>query len=172
MSRNKRKRTTDPSKAPEPRRAVRPTESGAQNDHPPTGHSLVGSEVLEAVGSKGVVRRAMHDVIHSPDDESVAYRVGPEQEPSVAFRPDHQLADAGAEMAEDLGREFLISATTGADMSELEGASSSEPTEIGLSVREEPGEEEPGDEEPAEDDEELDDLPTSGDRVTGRGVKK
>jgi hypothetical protein len=166
MSRNKRKKKTIAlSNAPQPRRNLRRTDSGEQNDRPPSGHSLVGSEVLEAVGSKGVVRRAMHDVIHSPDDESVAYRVGPEQEPSVVFRPDHQLADAGAEMAEDLGREFLISATTGADMSEIESASSSEPAEIGVSVREGPSDEEPGDEDDKavdeDDEDEEDNLDTS-----------
>jgi hypothetical protein len=97
----------------------------------PVGLPLVGSEVLEAIGSNAKVRRAMHDVIHTPDDEKMVTRLGPEQEASVAFHPDHLLGDAGAEFAEDFGRDFLLAATTGADIGELEGASTTEPSEVG-----------------------------------------
>src|SRR5689334_16117753 len=84
-----------------------------------TGYPLAGSEVLEAVGSNGAVGRAMHDVLYAPDDEKVMTRLGPEQEASVAFRPDEGLGDAGAEFAEEFGRDFLMAATTGEDFGEI-----------------------------------------------------
>ncbi len=88
-----------------------------------TGFPMVGSEVLEAIGSNGQVGRAMHDVIYTPDDEKVVTRLGPEQVASVAFNPDHALGDAGAEFAEDFGREFLMAATTGENIGERDSAS-------------------------------------------------
>jgi hypothetical protein len=95
------------------------------------GFALVGSEVLEAQGANGAVGRAMHDVIHTPDDEKMATRLGPEQGARVAFRPDHTLGDAGAEFAEEFGRDFLMAATTGEDFGEIYNASASESSETG-----------------------------------------
>ena len=92
---------------------------------------LAGSEVLEAVGSRGKVGRAMHDVLHTPDDEKVIMRLGPEQEASVAFHSDHALGDAGAEFAEDFGRDFLMAATTGEDIGEIQSAWSEDASELG-----------------------------------------
>ncbi|HMI87650.1 MAG TPA: hypothetical protein VK550_26370 [Polyangiaceae bacterium] len=91
-----------------------------------TGFPLVGSEVLEAMGSKETVGRAMHDVIYAPDDEKMRTRLGPEQEASVAFHPDHALGDAGADFAEEFGRDFLRAATTGEDIDEIYRASANE----------------------------------------------
>lgn len=96
-----------------------------------TGFPLAGSEVLEAVGSNGTVGRAMHDVIHTPDDEKVTTRLGPEQAASVAFRPDQALGDAGAEFAAEFGRDFLMAATTGADFGEIYDAAASETSDSG-----------------------------------------
>jgi hypothetical protein len=45
------------------------------------------------------------------------------QEASVAFHTDGALGDAGAEFAEDFGRNFLMAATTGEDIGEMQGAS-------------------------------------------------
>ena len=95
------------------------------------GRPLAGSEVLEALGSNGTVGRAMHDVLHTPDDENVITRLGPEQEASIAFHPDHGLGDAGAEFAEDFGRDFLMAATSGEDIGEIEQASSTDLSEVG-----------------------------------------
>ena len=95
------------------------------------GRPLVGSEVLEALGSNGTVGRAMHDVLHTPDDENVITRLGPDQEASIAFHPDHGLGDAGAEFAEDFGRDFLMAATSGEDIGEIEQASSTDLSEVG-----------------------------------------
>jgi hypothetical protein len=95
-----------------------------------TGSALTGSELLEAVGSNGTVGRAMHDVLYSPDDEKVLTRLGPEQEASVAFNPDEGLGDAGAEFAAEFGRDFLMAATAGEDLSEIYseyGGASSDP---------------------------------------------
>lgn len=92
---------------------------------------LAGSEVLEAVGSSGKVGRAMHDVLHAPDDEKVITRLGPEQEASVAFHADRALGDAGAEFAEDFGRDFLMAATTGEDIGEIQSASSPDASGLG-----------------------------------------
>jgi len=97
----------------------------------PTGAPLAGSEVLEAVGSNGTVGRAMHDVLHTPDDERVVTRLGPEQEASVAFHADRALGDAGAEFAEDFGRDFLMAATTGEDIGEIESAESADASPLG-----------------------------------------
>jgi hypothetical protein len=52
-------------------------------------------------------------------------------EARVAFRPDPALGDAGAELAGDFGRDFLIAATSGEDISEIENASTTEPSEVG-----------------------------------------
>jgi hypothetical protein len=97
----------------------------------PTGLPLVGSEVLEAIGSNGTVGRAMHDVIYTPDDEKVVTRLGPEQTASVSFHSDRELADAGAEFAEDFGRDFLMAATTGEDIGEIESASEEADAKLG-----------------------------------------
>jgi hypothetical protein len=93
------------------------------------------------VGSNGHVGRAMHDVLHTPDDEKVVHRLGPEQVASVAFHPDPGLADAGAEFAEEFGRDFLVAATTGEDFGEIYSAASSDSSdanpvlqEIGMSI--------------------------------------
>ena len=97
----------------------------------PTGAPLAGSEVLEAVGSNGTVGRAMHDVIHTPDDEKMATRLGPEQEASVKFHADRALGDAGAEFAEDFGRGFLMAATTGEDIDEIASETSADASVLG-----------------------------------------
>jgi len=112
---------------------VPPSRPRAPNRHRtfPTGAALAGSEVLEAVGSNGTVGRAMHDVIHTPDDEKVVTRLGPEQEASVEFHADRALGDAGAEFAEDFGRGFLMAATTGEDIGEMASESSSDASLLG-----------------------------------------
>jgi hypothetical protein len=102
------------------------------SDHPPAASfPLVGSDVLDVVGSRGVPKREMHDIIHSPDDEIAEYPLGPMQEASVSFRPDPEIGDAAADLAEELGQSAMRSATTGEDVSELESAPEMAPTEIG-----------------------------------------
>jgi hypothetical protein len=96
-----------------------------------TGFPMVGSEVLEAVGSNGTVGRAMHDVIHTPDDERMETRLGPEQVARVAFRPDEGLGDAGAEFAAEFGRDFVMAATSGEDFGEIYNSSETDPSEVG-----------------------------------------
>src|SRR5258706_98261 len=83
------------------------------------------------IASKGVPKREMHDIIHSPDDGIAEQPVGPQQEPSVSFHADPEVGDAGADLAEEFGRNYLQSATTGQDMSELENPSETDPTEVG-----------------------------------------
>jgi len=73
----------------------------------------------------------MHDVIHTPDDEKVITRLGPEEAASVAFHSDRALGDAGAEFAEDFGRDFLMAATSGEDIGEIESAAAAEASELG-----------------------------------------
>jgi hypothetical protein len=122
-----------------------------------TGSALTGSEVLEAVGSNGTVGRAMHDVLYSPDDEKVLTRLGPEQEASVAFNPDQELGDAGAEFAAEFGRDFLMAATAGEDFSEIYSESASGSSEPGAAYLQDVGMNELEDltefAEPIEDDE-------------------
>ena len=126
-----------------------------------TGSPLAGSEVLEAVGSNGTVGRAMHDVVYAPDDEKMMTRLGPEQEASVAFRPDEALGDAGAEFAAEFGRDFLMAATAGEDISEIYNATASETSDAGSAYLQEVGMNEledltefaePGDEEEEDED--------------------
>jgi len=69
------------------------------------GFPWVGSDVLDVIGSGGVPRRAMHDIIHAPDDEIAERALGPLEEASVSFRPDPEASDAGADFA---GGEELI----------------------------------------------------------------
>ena len=72
----------------------------------------------------------MHDVIHAPDDGIAEYHLGPQQEASVSFRPDPEVGDAAADLAEELGQNALRSATSGEDMSELEDQAETDAAEI------------------------------------------
>jgi hypothetical protein len=118
-------------------RGMQPDEPPSQLPRPkqratfPTGAPLAGSDVLQAIGKHGTVGRAMHDVIHTPDDEKVVTRLGPEQAASVSFHPDRALGDAGAEFAEEFGRDFLLAATTGEAFGEVESAATEDVTELG-----------------------------------------
>ncbi len=129
-----------------------------------TGSPLAGSEVLEAVGSNGTVGRAMHDVLYAPDDEKVLMRLGPEQEASVAFRPDQALGDAGAEFAEEFGRDFLMAATAGEDFSEIYNAAATEPSDVAGGYLQELGMNELEDltefAQPIDEDEDEDETPS------------
>jgi hypothetical protein len=110
----------------------RTPEGEQRRDTPPSaGHPLVGSEVLDVIGSGGVPKRDMHDIIHAPDDEIVEVPLGPGQEAKVEFRPDPKVGDAGADMAEELGRSYLQSATSGEDMSEIENPPTMDVSEVG-----------------------------------------
>ena len=101
------------------------------HDPPPVSFPLVGSDVLDVVGSRGVPKREMHDVIHSPDDGIAEVRLGPLQEASVSFHADPEIGDAGADLAQEFGENYLRSATTGEDMSELENPDEPDPNEFG-----------------------------------------
>jgi len=92
---------------------------------------LVGSEVLDVSGAAGARRRNMHDVIHSPDDEIAEQHRGPHEEAAVSFRSDPEAGDAGADLADQFGRSYLQSATTGEDISEIESADDLDTTEMG-----------------------------------------
>ena len=75
----------------------------------------------------------MHDVLYTPDDEKMVTRLGPEQEASVEFHADRLLGDAGADFAEDFGRDFLTAVTTGEDIGEMESTSAADASEFGES---------------------------------------
>jgi hypothetical protein len=108
-----------------------PVRAKVPNAPPPGSSPLVGSDVLDVIGSHGVPRRNMHDVIHTSDDEIVERPLGPLEAASVSFRPDPEAGDAGADLAEELGRSYLRSATTGEDISEIENADELDASEIG-----------------------------------------
>ncbi len=116
----KRRRTREPK-----------IERNTSIEPPPVSFPLVGSDVLDVVGSGGVMKREMHDVIHSPDDGIAEVALGPQQGASVSFRPDPEVGDAGADFAEEFGGNYLRSATTGEDVSELENPPEGDATEIG-----------------------------------------
>jgi hypothetical protein len=101
-------------------------------DQPPaSSYPLGASDVLDVIGSKGVAKREMHDIIHAPDDGVSEQRLGPQEQPSVRFRPDPEVGDAGAEFAEEFGQNYLRAATSGEDLDELEHATEMDPTEVG-----------------------------------------
>lgn len=82
-------------------------------------HTLAGDEVIEELGTRGVPKRAMHEPLRAPDDEVLERRHANEEAGVASFRPDPELGDAAAELAEELGRSFVESATAVADVSEL-----------------------------------------------------
>jgi hypothetical protein len=113
------------------KRARQPKAEQAASIEPPlASFPLVGSDVLDVVGSRGAAKREMHDVIHAPDDGIAEVALGPHEGASVSFRPDPTIGDAGADFAEEFGGNYLRSATTGEDMSELENPPEGDATEI------------------------------------------
>lgn len=98
-----------------PARAARTSRSARKEA---TWHRL-SSEVMEEEGSRGVPKRPMHDVILSTDDEHRKRERSRDQAASVSFRPDPELNDPAADLADVLGRDVLDAATSGVDMSEL-----------------------------------------------------
>jgi hypothetical protein len=105
----------DPARAPSADRRESPIDLA-----PTTGHQLTGSEVLETSDAEGITRRAMHDVIHAPDDGRAQVLLAPGEEAAISFHRDPEAADAGADLAEDRGRSFLAGAVNGEDEGELE----------------------------------------------------
>lgn len=105
--------------------AVRPAESAppdrkpAHPVHPSAQTHQITSEILEEVGSLGVSKRPMHEAIRTSDDEVRKRERAAVQEASIEFRPDPELGDAAADLADELGRKMLDAATSGVDMSEL-----------------------------------------------------
>ncbi len=98
------------------------------HSRPQAYHQLAGSAVLRARGSGGVPKRAMHDVVHSADDEISDRHLGPGQGAATSFRPDPEMGDAGADLADTLGRSFLDGAVTGDE--EAEDAAEEESTDL------------------------------------------
>jgi len=109
----------------------RPVRAKVSDEPPAASFPWVGSDVLEISGAEGAARRDMHDVIHAPDDEITEQRLGPQEEASVSFRADPDAGDAGADFAEEFGRSYLQSVTTGEDISEIESASDLDTSELG-----------------------------------------
>jgi hypothetical protein len=89
---------------PKPSLTVRPVSR-------PASRPLVGSEVLEARGTNGVRKRAMHEPLRAPDDEVIVRHMAPGEGASVSFDVDPAMGDAAAELARDLGRGYLDGAT-------------------------------------------------------------
>lgn len=83
------------------------------------GHAMAGDEVLEEIGSRGVPKRAMHAPLRTPDDEVLARHRAHEESAVASFHPDPELGDAAADLAEELGRSFVESATRVSDVSEI-----------------------------------------------------
>jgi hypothetical protein len=109
----------------------RPIRAKTRGESPAAGFPLAGSEVLDVTGPRGEQRREMHDIIHAPDDDIVERHLGPHEEASVSFHPEPDIGDAGADLAEELGRTYLEAASSGRDMSELENPDEPDPSEVG-----------------------------------------
>jgi hypothetical protein len=58
--------------------------------------------------------------LHAPDDGIVELQLGAGEGATVSFHPDPALGDAGADLADDLGRFFLEGALTGGQGEEFE----------------------------------------------------
>ncbi len=81
-------------------------------------HQLAGSEVLAVRGAAGATRRAMHEAQRAIDDE-VLPRAARRGRAATSFRPDPAASDAGADLADELGRSFLEGAVSGEDQGQL-----------------------------------------------------
>ena len=119
-----KKRTEHPKKptaSHAPRKSSPPPPPAvAEEWHAGKSHDLVGSDVLDEVGTGGVAKRAMHDVVRTPDDEVVQrhyHHYRNEESATVSFHPDLELGDAAADLADEFGRAFLESATSVEDIS-------------------------------------------------------
>lgn len=99
--------------------------------HPSGASHQLASETLEEIGTGGVRKRAMHDAVRTSDDEVRERERAPEQPAAIEFRHDPLLGDAAADLAEELGRDMLESATSGVDMSELVPPEESYEEEVG-----------------------------------------
>jgi hypothetical protein len=64
-------------------------------------------------------RNALSDVVPTLDDEVRDYHHHPNESGSVEFHVDPEAADAAADLAGDLGAEFLEGATRGQDLSDV-----------------------------------------------------
>lgn len=93
------------------------TKKGQVAEFRTAGH-LVGSEVLDALGSKGAPKRAMHQPLRASDDDVMERRIAPGENVSISFEVDPELGDAAAELADDLARSFIDAATGDMDVGE------------------------------------------------------
>lgn len=73
----------------------------------------------------------MHDAIRTSDDEVRHRERARMQEASIEFRPDPEMGDAAADLADELGRHMLDAVTSGVDMSELVPPEQSFEEEVG-----------------------------------------
>lgn len=69
-------------------------------------------------------------------DESVVRRIDDLDDDAIALGSARAADDAGAELAEDFGREFLVAATTGEDIGEIESAAAEASEKEGLGLHE------------------------------------
>jgi hypothetical protein len=69
-------------------------------------------------------------------DESVVRRIDDLGADPIALGAERTSDDAGAELAEDFGREFLVAATTGEDIGEIESAAAEASEKEGLGLHE------------------------------------
>lgn len=114
-----------------PRDSTPPDRKPAHPVHPSARTHQLVSEVMEEEGSLGVPKRPMHEMVRTSDDENRKRERGMTQEASIEFRPDPELGDAAADLAEELGRNMLGAATSGVDMSELVPPEESFQEEVG-----------------------------------------
>lgn len=87
--------------------------------------------MLDELGTGGVAKRPMHEAVRTSDDEVRHRELAPFEEASVEFETDPELADAAADLASELGRGMLDSATSGVDMSEIVPPEESFEEEVG-----------------------------------------
>lgn len=127
---NRRSPQTPPRPAPGPSRApgAPPHDARARHRAAPPARSAPGDEPhlesldeLDAPPISGKVHPSadLSDVIPTLDDEVRDYHHHPNEPGAVGFDVSPYSADAAADMAGDLGSEFLEGATRGQDMSDL-----------------------------------------------------
>jgi hypothetical protein len=99
-------------------RKVKPAETPPASDRAPLSPDPIrpGDRVGPALHGKTHPPEAMDNVLPSLDDEHRSYRHHPSQNEAIEFEIDPLAGDAAADLAADLGSQFLEGATRGEDL--------------------------------------------------------
>jgi hypothetical protein len=100
-----------------PQAAARRARAGELDE--PFTSDMMDAEAAPPLRGKVNPRSELSDVIPTLDDEVRGYHHHPNDAGSIEFEVNPDAADAAADLASDLGAEFLEGATRGQDLSEV-----------------------------------------------------